>query len=148
FAQLVVRAQTKGIALTTTITLYAHLDRVDLHNEVEKELGEEKEELGFIFPFRVPDRRYRVETPGTILTAGENQLPGAGQAITAVRHFVDVSNADYGVTLTMADSGFVEFGHRTSLEDPQAPDPANSTLLVPVLGNWINWREVTRDQAG
>ena len=148
FAQLVVRTQTQAVNVTTTITLYAHLDRIDLHNEVEKEPGTEKEELGFVFPFQVPDRRYRVESPGAIITAGDDQLPGAGQAITAVRHFVDVSNDDYGVTLTMAESGFVEFGHRTSLEDPQAPDPTNSTLVVPVLGNWINWGEVTRDQAG
>jgi hypothetical protein len=148
FAQVVVRGQLKGITLTTTITVYAHLDRVDLHNAVEKEPSQDKEEMAFAFPFDVPDRRYRVETPGAILAAGEDQLPGAGQAITAVRAFVDVANADYGVTLAMADSGFVEFGHRTSLEDPQAPDPANSTVLAPVLGNWINWREVTHDQAG
>ena len=148
FAQMVVRSRLRNIQLTTTITLYAHLDRVDIQNDIEKVATGEREELAFVFPFNVPNRQYRIEMPGAIVTPAEDQLPGAGQAISAVRHFVDVYNNDYGVTLTMADSGLVEFGHRTSMEDPQAPDSDNSTVLAIALGNWINWREVTRDQAG
>jgi len=108
----------------------------------------EKQELDFAFPFSVPDRQYRFEAPGAIITPGDAQLPGSGQAVTAVRHFVDVFNSEYGVTLSQADSGLVEFGHRTTTEDPLEPDISNSTVLAMALDNTFDWNEAIRDQAG
>ncbi len=148
FGQLIVRTSLKNTQVTTTITLYTNLDRVDIRNEVEKIPTSEKQELDFAFPFRVPGRQYRFEAPGAIITPGAEQRPGAGQAVTAVRHFVDVFNDEFGVTLSQADAYVVEFGHRTTLEDPLEPDPTNSTVLSLALGNLIDWQEVTRDQAG
>lgn len=148
FGQLIVRAALKNTKVTTTITLYTNLDRVDIRNEVEKLPTSEKQELDFAFPFRVSGRQYRFEAPGAIITPGAEQRPGAGQAVTAVRHFVDVFNDEFGVTLSQADSYLVEFGHRTTAEDPVEPDPTNSTVLSLALGNAIDWNEVTRDQAG
>jgi alpha-mannosidase len=148
FARLRIHALLKNIQLTTTVTLYTNYDRVDIHNAVHKVPTAEKHELNFVFPFHVPDRRYRYEAPGALIAVGEELRPGAGQAVTAVRHFVDVYNDDFGILLSQTDSGLIEFGHRTSAEDPTAPDPTNSTIFTLALGNWINWREVTRDQAG
>src|SRR5207245_126507 len=42
----------------------------------------------------------------------------------------------------------VEFGHRTTGEDPLEPDPGNSTVLALAFDNIADWHEVTRDQAG
>jgi len=146
--QLIVRSALKNTELTTTMTLYAKLDRVDIRNELRKLPTDEKQELDFAFPFAVSDRQYRFEAPGAIVTPGQEQRPGAGQAVTAVRHFVDIFNDDYGVTLAQIDSGLVEFGHRTTLEDPREPDPRNSTVLAVALDNSMNWREGARDQDG
>gem|GEM_PF-647019 len=148
FGQLIVRAALKNTAVTTTITLYANLDRVDIRNEVEKLPTVEKQELDFAFPFQVPHRQYRFEAPGAIVAPGVDQRPGAGQAVTAVRHFVDVFNDEFGVTLSQADSGLIEFGHRTTAEDPLEPDPGNSTVLALALENCLDWHEAVRDQAG
>jgi alpha-mannosidase len=148
FGQLIVHAALKNTQVTTTITLYANLDRVDIRNEVEKLPTTEKQELDFAFPFHVPGRQYRFEAPGVIVTPGADQRPGAGQAVTAIRHFVDVFNDEFGVTLSQADSGLVEFGHRTTAEDPLEPDPNNSTVLALALENCIDWHEAVRDQAG
>ncbi len=148
FGRLIVKASLKNTTVTTTVTLYASLDRVDLRNEVERFPTDERYQLDFAFPFLVPDRRYRFEAPGAIISPGKEQRPGAGQAVTAVRHFVDIFNDEAGVTLTQADSGLVEFGHRTSLEDPLGPDPSNSTVLALVMHNCLDWREITRDQGG
>jgi len=52
------------------------------------------------------------------------------------------------VTLSSADAGIIEFGHRTTSEDPLAPDAENSTVLVVALENCIDWHEAIRDQAG
>jgi hypothetical protein len=147
-AELHVRASLKNTNLHTTITLYSNIDRVDIRNELRKRPTCERQEVDFAFPFAVPDRRYRFEAPGAVVEAGGDQLPGSGQAVTAVRHFVDVANDDFGVTLSQADSFLVEFGHRTTLEDPRQPDPSNSTLLALALDNVIDWDESIRDQAG
>jgi hypothetical protein len=136
------------IRFTTSYRLYADLDRLDICNQVDKPVSSEKQELDFVFPFNVPKRQYRYEAPGAVITPGEEQRPGSGQAVTALRHFVDVFNADFGVTLSMADSGLVEFGHRTTGEDPLSPDPSNSTLLAVALENCFDWNEAIRDQGG
>lgn len=146
--QLTVRASLKHTQVRTTITLYTGLDRVDIRNEVEKLVTVERQELDFAFPVAVPRRQYRFEAPGAILEPGSDQRPGSGQAVTAVRHFVDVFNDEFGVTLSQADSGLVEFGHRTTLEDPQEPDPSNSTLLALAMENCVDWHEAVRDQGG
>jgi alpha-mannosidase len=148
FGRLIVRAGLKNTQMTTTITLYTHIDRIDIRNEVSKQATTEKQELHFAFPFDVPGHRYRLEAPGAIIDPSEDLRPGAGQAYNAVRHFVDVFNDDFGITLSSIDSGLVEFGHRTTLEDPVAPDPENSTVLALVMDNVIDWNESIRDQAG
>ncbi len=148
FGQLIVRAALKNTRLTSTITLYSHLDWVDIRNELDKLATGEKQELDFAFPFQVPNRRYRYEAPGAIVDPETDLLPGAGQATNAVRHFVDVYNDEYGVTLSQADSGIVEFGHRTTMEDPLAPDPSNATVLAMALDNYLDWNEANRNQGG
>jgi len=137
----------------TTIRLYAATDRIDLRNEVTRATTDQRESLHVLFPFAVPGGQYRFEAPGAIVRAGEGsfggeQLPGSGQAYTALRHFADVSNERIGVTLSQADSGFVQFGHRTEAEDPTGPSDADSTLVAFVLDNTVNYAEVTRDQGG
>lgn len=148
FGQLVVHAALKNTYLVSTITLYGGLDCVEICNEVTKLPTSEKQELDFVFPFAVPGRQYRYEAPGVIVEPGVDQRPGAGQAVTAVRHFVDVFNAEFGVLLSQADTGLIEFGHRTTQEDPLAPDLTNSTLFVLAMENCIDWHEAVRDQGG
>ncbi|MDI7275185.1 MAG: glycoside hydrolase family 38 C-terminal domain-containing protein [Anaerolineae bacterium] len=148
FAELVVRARLKNTALTSTITLYGSLDRVDIRNEVEKLPTSERQELDFAFPFDVPGRRYRYEAPGAIIDPDADLLPGAGLAALAVRHFVDVFNDEFGVTLSQADTGIIEFGRRTTGEDPLALPADNATILAMALDNCLDWHEAIRDQAG
>jgi alpha-mannosidase len=96
----------------------------------------------------VPGCDCRYETPGAIINPQADYLPGAGRAVTAVRHFVDVFNDGYGVTLLQADTGLVQFGHRTSAEDPLDLDRTRGTVLSMALENTFDWHEAARDQAG
>jgi alpha-mannosidase len=153
FSEIAVETSGPGITVSSFIRLYAHADRIDIRNVVEKVPTEERESLHFAFPVDIPGRVFRFEAPGAVITAGETgrggeQLPGSGQAYTAVRHFADASNGSFGVTLSQADSGFVQFGRRTEEEDPVEPDPSSSTMLALALGNSVNFGEVTRDQGG
>jgi alpha-mannosidase len=149
FGQVVVRAALKHTTVKSTITLYAHLDRVDIRNDVEKTPTSEKQELHFAFPFNVPGCSYRYEAPGAIVDPRTDYLPGAGLAVTAVRHFVDVFNDECGVTLLQADTGLVQLGgRRTWAEDPQELGSSRGTVLSMALENTFDWHEAVRDQAG
>ena len=148
FGELVVKTIIKNHTITSTIRLYYELDRVDILNRVEKIPSSEKQELDFAFPFWVPGRQYRYEAPGVILNPEVDLRPGSGQAVTALRHFIDVFNEQYGITLSMADSYLVKFGHNTTLEDPRQPDPNNSTIFCIALQNILDWNESIHDQGG
>jgi alpha-mannosidase len=147
FASLVVTTQMKDTTVKSTITLYAHLDRVDIRNEVRKKATDESQQMDFAFPFYVPGREFRLEYPGVILDPEKEMRAGAGLSAAVVRHFVDVFNPEYGVTLSMADSFAIQFGHRTTSEDPQALD-GSATLLAMAMGNIYDANEAIRDQAG
>jgi alpha-mannosidase len=146
-AALIVTAQMKDTLVKSTITLYTHMDRVDICNEVIKKATEERQQVDFAFPFHVPEREFRIEYPGVILNPESEMRPGAGLSSAVVRHFVDVFNREYGVTFAMADSFAIQFGHRTTTEDPQALD-ASATVLALAMGNIYDANEAIRDQAG
>jgi hypothetical protein len=147
FDELTVVSAIGEIRITATYRLYHALDRVEICNEVEKPITDQKEQLDFVFPFNIENRQYRIETPGVILNPETDRRPGAGQSVHAVRHFVDVFNAGRGVTLAMLDSGFVQFGQRTTAADPQTLD-ADATVRCLALDNVYDWNESIHDQGG
>lgn len=148
FGELKVLTVIGNIMITNVYRVFRDLDQVEISNTVEKPVTTEKQELDFAFPFLVPGREYRYDAPGALINPDKDYRPGAGQAWTTVRHFVEIFNADYGVTLSMADSGLVEFGHRTTGEDPLEVDSTNSTLFAVALENCLDWNESIHDQAG
>lgn len=148
FAQLEVCAELKHLTVTTTITLYTDDGRVDIRNDVAKRPSEERQELDFAFPLAVRGGVYRFETPGAIVMAGQEQRPGAGMAVNAVRSFVDLSNDEQGVTLAMVDSHIAMFGRRTSQEDPTEPDTSAATIVALAFENLIDWNENVHGQDG
>jgi len=148
---LIIKSSTLRSRIRTTITLYSFLDRIDITNEVEKAPSSEPQEVHFIFPFNVPNRTYYYEATGAIIRPGltqygGEQLRGSGQTSYACQTFVDVSNEKYGVTLSQTDSYLIQFGHRTTFENPELPDPSNSTVLSLVMLN--KCPEMLPDQGG
>jgi len=149
---LVIEASTLRSQVKTTLTLYSNIDRIDIANEVTKTPSSEPTQIYFVFPFNVPDRVYHYEATGAIIKPGltqysGEQLKGSGQSSHSCRSFVDVSNDKYGVTLSMADSYLIQFGHPTTFESPTQPDSFNSTILSLVMVN-KNYREFIRNQGG
>jgi hypothetical protein len=133
------------LKVTTTYRLYHALDRLDITNEVVMPVSLEKEQLDFAFPFNVPERQLRLETPGAWIDPERERLAGAGQSVHAVRRAVDVFNEQYGVTLAMYESGLVQLGRRTTGEDPLRLE-ANATVLCLALDNVYDWNEAIHDQ--
>ncbi len=148
FGRIVTVSQLKDMTVRSIVTVYSGIDRIDIRNEVAKRVTTEPQELDFTFPFNVPGHSYRYDAPGVVLDPERDPLPGAGLAVNAVRHFVDVFNDEYGVTLRQVDSGLVQFGHRTSREDPQSPDMDRAAVLVLAMQNCFDKTEAALDQDG
>lgn len=148
FAQLIVETHVQQIKCKTTYTLYPHVDRIDICNELEKEPSSERQEIDFVFPFRAPGCEAVYEAPGAVIRPGLDHLKGAGHNLYPIRHFVEIFTPEYGITLSQRESFLVEFGHRTTFEDPTQPDLSGGTLFIPVIENVIDSQECIRDQGG
>jgi len=148
---LTIESTTLRSRIMATITLHHDLDRIDIIDEVEKTPSSEPQEVHFVFPFNVPDREYHYESTAAVMRPGltqygGEQLRGSGQTSHACQSFVDASNEKYGVTLAQVDSCLIQFGHRTTYEMTEAPDPTNSTIWSLVMLN--KSPEMLADQGG
>ena len=120
------------------VTLYAHVDRVDLDYRVRKPAVAVEERLVHVFPVVAPGATVRLDTTGAVVRprpAPEGDLvPGGNTRRFAIQGFVDASGPGGGVTLVTRDA----FLLRHDLEP----------LSFEALGNDQNFKEVTKDQGG
>ena len=93
------------------------IDRVDIINVIDKKNIYEQEAVHLAFPFKVPEGVMRMDIPWAVVRPEEDQLPGACKNYFTVQRWVDVSNADYGVTWATPDAPLIEVGAITS--DPR-----------------------------
>jgi hypothetical protein len=136
-ARLKVSGTTEGIAVTTLVTVYAELDRVDLDIAIHKPVTLQEQRLTQFFPVARDGAVERMETTGAVerpyLQPVGDLLPGANPKQFAVQNFVDVSSPDGGgVTIAPIDA-FV-------LRQDLGP------VTFEAIGNDQNYKEATHDQ--
>ncbi|HEY1742963.1 MAG TPA: glycoside hydrolase family 38 C-terminal domain-containing protein [Granulicella sp.] len=86
---------------------------------------ESKESVQFAFPFAIREGTMRIDVPLAVMRPEADQLPGACKNWLPVGRWVDVSNAEHGVTWVTLDAPLVEVGGITanmlgSQRDPNA----------------------------
>jgi hypothetical protein len=96
--------------LTREVRLIAGIDRVDIVNLVDKKAIRDKEGVHFGYPFNVPEGVVRMDLAWSVIRPNLDQLPGSCKNWFTVQRWVDVSNADCGVTWTTIDAPLVEIG--------------------------------------
>ena len=114
--------------LIRRVRLCAGSDHLELANIVDKERAPlnphpgvggpadefaqrgSKESLQFAFPFSVPGGRMTMDVPLGNMQPETDQLPGSCKNWLPVGRWIDVSNADYGVTWATLDAPLVEVG--------------------------------------
>lgn len=138
-ARLKVTGTTEGIAVTSLITLYAELDRVDLDIAIHKPVTLQEQRLTQYFPVVREGAIERMETTGAVEKPFPQPvgdlLPGANPKQFAVQNFVDVSSPNGGgVTIASLDA-FV-------LRQDLGP------VTFEAIGNDQNYKEATHDQHG
>ena len=116
------------------------LDRVELTDEVDKLPVRTPEGLHFGFEFNVPEATVRINSPLAVVRPETDQLPGACKNWFSVERWVDVANADYGVTWVTVDAPLVEMGGLTANLLRTQPDPKAYLKTIkhsPKLYSWV-----------
>jgi alpha-mannosidase len=115
-------------SLVRRLRLVAGDDHIELTNIVDKKRAplnphpgkggpgddfaqrEAKESVQFAFPFAVRDGAMRMDIPLGMMRPEIDQLPGACKNWLPVARWIDVSNAEHGVTWVTLDAPLVEVG--------------------------------------
>ncbi len=115
-------------SLVRRVRLVAGEEHVELTNVVDKKRAplnphpgkggpgddfaqrEAKESVQFTFPFAVRDGAMRMDIPLGMMRPEIDQLPGACKNWLPVGRWIDVSNAEHGVTWVTLDAPLVEVG--------------------------------------
>ncbi|HUX46315.1 MAG TPA: glycoside hydrolase family 38 C-terminal domain-containing protein [Terracidiphilus sp.] len=132
-ASVRVESQAPGCnSLVRRVRLMAGADHVELSNTVDKQRaalnphpgkggpgGEfaqhgAKESVQFAFPFAVPQGQIRMDIPLAEMRPELDQLPGSDKNWLPVGLWIDVSNAEKGVTWVTLDAPLVEIGGITA----------------------------------
>ncbi len=103
-------------AHTTRVTVYSGVDRVDVENRITQNFGATS---GYQFDLRATSYAIRHEEVGMIARVDRASAGGsyadrnARTDYLTLNHFVDVSEAAWGVTLSNGDSQFMRVGAST-----------------------------------
>lgn len=124
--------------LTREVRLVAGFDHVELINTVDKlrapknpKPGDRsfaqrggKESVNFAFPFNVPGGELRIDLPLGVMRPELEQIPGACKNWFTVGRWVDVANADLGVTWVTLDAPLIDVGEISArlLGSQRSPD--------------------------
>lgn len=103
-------------AHTVRVTLYSGIDRIDINDGISQNFNTN---VGYASRFNLAGATIRHEEVGMIATVGRAAAGGdyadqnARTDYLTMNHFVDLSTATRGVTLSNWDSGFFQVGNST-----------------------------------
>jgi hypothetical protein len=114
FAKIRVTSEAPGAkSLVQEITLRHGSPRVGMYNRIDKLQIRKKEGVHVAFPFNVPGGSWRMDGSWGIVRPEVDQLPGSCKDYFSTGRWIDRSNSEYGVTLTLFESPLVELGVMT-----------------------------------
>ena len=140
---IIVRAQGEGCSkIEQEIILYNDLKRIDIVNRLNKKERLAKEGVYYAYPFAVKGGDFKCDLPNAVISPATDQLSGAGRDCPAIQHWVDVSNADFGVTWATREAPTVEFCGINSGRWLRELKITNSTLFSYIMNNywWTNYK--------
>jgi alpha-mannosidase len=115
------------------------LDRVEIIDSVDKLPVRTPEGLHFGFEFNVPGAKVRFNSPMAVVEPEVDQIPGACKNWFSVERWVDVANADYGVTWATVDAPLVEMGGLTANLLRSQPNPQAYLKAIQPSSKLYSW---------
>lgn len=114
-ASILVESNAQGCSwLNREIKIVFDQPWIDLTNSFEKISTRAKEGIHFGFAFNVPNGTTRMDIPWGIMKPEFDQIPGSNKNWMAVQHWVDISNDNVGITLSVNETPLIEFGGITA----------------------------------
>jgi alpha-mannosidase len=116
------------VDLVRRVRLKAYVDWIEISNTVNKKRAplnphpgkdgpsgdfaqhESKESVQFVFPFAIENGQIHIDVPLAVMRPEIDQLPGSCKNWLPVGRWIDVANAEYGVTCATLDAPLVEIG--------------------------------------
>jgi alpha-mannosidase len=114
--------------LVRRVRLKAHADWIELSNTIDKKRAplnphpgkdgpggtfaqlESKESIQFAFPFAIENGQIHLDVPLAVMRPEIDQLPGSCKNWLPVGRWIDVANAERGVTCATLDAPLIEIG--------------------------------------
>ncbi|MDO8539888.1 MAG: glycoside hydrolase family 38 C-terminal domain-containing protein [Opitutaceae bacterium] len=125
-----------GAAIRQTVTLYDGVKRIDVVNHLEHmkvfavdHLDRYKNNMFYAFPFAVERGQFRAEYPGGVVRPYKDQLRWGSHDYLYANRWVDVSNADHGITMAPWNAGTFHFGGIRYNQFSIDYEPKNSWLF-------------------
>jgi hypothetical protein len=125
--------------LTREVRLVDGLDRVELVDQVDKLPVRTPEGLHFAFEFNVPGAVVRMNSPLAVVEPEKDQLPGACKNWFSIERWVDLANAQYGVTWATVDAPMVEMGGLTANLLLSQPNPIAYLKTIKPSSKLYSW---------
>lgn len=109
-ASLLIEAQGPGCPqITQEIMVYDQIKRIDFANRILKD-STPLQEIYFAFPFKMNNPDFQFEGSNSVIRPFRDQFPGSNTNYYAVQHWADVSDGEFGITLSPVESHLLEFG--------------------------------------
>src|SRR5579862_7042825 len=120
------------VDLVRRVRLNAYMDWIEISNAVNKKQAalnphpgeggpagdfaqhQSKESMQFAFPFAIENGQIHIDVPLAVMRPELDQLPGSCKNWLPVGRWIDVANAEYGVTCATLDAPLIEVGSLSS----------------------------------
>ncbi|MCS6275293.1 MAG: fibronectin type III domain-containing protein, partial [Opitutus sp.] len=115
--EIITKDNELDVEIVTTLRLFAEEDRLEVINDVRRmgflhttKADRYRENVFVAFPFAVPAASFRVEQgPGT-LDPAKDLAPGSNTDFVMANRWIDVANADFGITLSPREAACFHCG--------------------------------------
>ncbi len=110
YGSLIIRAQGAGCPqITQEVIVYDQIKRIDLANRILKD-STPLQEIYFAFPFKMDKPDFRYEGSNSVIKPFRDQFPGSNTNYYTAQHWANVSDGQFGITLSPVESHLLEFG--------------------------------------
>lgn len=134
-------------SLWRDVTIYKGIDRVDICNTLDKKDVVERENVRFVFPFRIDRPEVTMDLALSEIHPEREQLEGVNKHYYSLQNGLAVGNLEHAICLTTIDAPFVELGTPSGLDFRLNPRHGYgwwlSAQLSPVVYSWVmtnSWR--------
>jgi len=126
---MIAEIEASGVeSIRQEVILYANIKRIDIINSMDKSSSgfrldqyisgwdyapmnqENREAVFYAFPIWVEDFKIQHQLTGAVIEPIIQQFEGSSTSYYTIRHFTDLSNENYGITIASVDAPLVEYG--------------------------------------